>query len=293
MANFMTTPNTPPENTNGSEGLQDLLKGAATRDDSAPQSARRPRYLPPVEDESKKPKFSINIPLPSSGTDTYGQSAQVQDSLFAFEGRMGRLSYQAGVMLLAVFTLFGLFVGGKILGMFISVIIVLIAFIVFYIILTKRRLHDLNLTGWLMLLPLGASLVAASMKMVGISFAPTIAAVISFLFTFGLILAPGTAGDNNYGPVRYTSTAEKIIGWVCLTILALSYLYNFSHRHSSTYTAAQTSASASSSDISADLTSQMTPEQKAQFEANLQAMTPEQRAQFLETMEKIRAMQQK
>jgi Spy/CpxP family protein refolding chaperone len=37
----------------------------------------------------------------------------------------------------------------------------------------------------------------------------------------------------------------------------------------------------------------MTPEQKAQFEANMQAMTPEQRAQFLETMEKIRAMQQK
>lgn len=289
----MTTPNTPPENANESERLQDLLKGAATSDGAVPPSGRRPRYLPPIEDDSKKPRFSINIPLPSSGSNTYGQSDEVQDSLFAFEGRMGRLSYQAGIMLLGVFAMLGLFIGSKILGMFFSAIIVIIALLVFYIMLTKRRLHDLNLTGWLMLLPMGATLAAASMQMVGISFAPTIAAAISFVFTFGLILAPGTAGDNNYGPVRYTSTAEKIIGWVCLVLVAIGYIGGYSQRHSKTYAPAQTSASATSSDISAAITSKMTPEQKAQFEANMQAMTPEQRAQFLETMEKIRAMQQK
>lgn len=82
-----------------------------------------------------------------------------------------------------------------------------IAFIASFIIIFIRRLHDLNKTGWFVLL----------------IFIP----IVGIIFSIYALVARGSTTANNYGPFRPTEQAEKFLGYLYLIfagIFLVSYL---------------------------------------------------------------------
>ena len=77
----------------------------------------------------------------------------------------------------------------------------------FQIVFLIRRLHDLNKTGWLSLLLL--------------------VPLIQLLFTFYVLLAPGTPYRNDYGDIRPSTTWEKLLAWIVIILSILMLLFIF------------------------------------------------------------------
>ena len=80
------------------------------------------------------------------------------------------------------------------------------------LVLSIRRLHDINLSGWWML----------------VGFIP----VINFLFFLYISVMPGTATVNRFGPPRPTQSWEKVLGWIyvglnILTIVGYALIVPF------------------------------------------------------------------
>ena len=78
----------------------------------------------------------------------------------------------------------------------------LVFYIYFYIVITARRLHDLDKSGWMMLLML--------------------LPLINVFFILYLLLASGTAGFNRYGAPRPALFWEKLLAWLMIILTALS-----------------------------------------------------------------------
>lgn len=72
------------------------------------------------------------------------------------------------------------------------------------IVLVVRRLHDLNKSGWMGLLLL--------------------IPIVQFFFMIYLLLASGTAGTNQYGPVRPSTFIEKLMAWLILVAILISLI---------------------------------------------------------------------
>ncbi|MBF7682189.1 DUF805 domain-containing protein [Acinetobacter sp. B5B] len=146
-------------------------------------------------------------------------------SIFSADGRLGRLSYAAwlflvvflpvmiGVAIYVVYLLsFGVdpahtqFDTSNTFAVVSIVVIGLITLAIMYmnVILSIKRLHDLDKVGWIFLL----------------NFVP----VVGFFFTFYLMYAKGTNDQNTYGSVRKTQTWEKILGWPMLLLPLWSLL---------------------------------------------------------------------
>lgn len=129
---------------------------------------------------------------PSSNVSQTQDSQPYQPKIFSAQGRIGRLRYLAyGVIsylvMIPFFALAGFLaamlkgdssefslVGLSILGL------VYVGLLVFMFILAKRRLNDLNQSGWLSLLLL--------------------IPLVNFIIGLWLIFAPGKKQANNYGP---------------------------------------------------------------------------------------------
>ena len=149
------------------------------------------------------------------------------ESPLSANGRFGRLSYFGwncllGLVLIAAILVFALVIGGAsaILGSstgstestlsslgFFSIILFLILYVViiyFTTVFSIRRLHDLNLTGWLCLL----------------LFVP----LINFFFMFYLWVAPGTRGQNDFGLPHETKGWEKILGWINILLMPIFFI---------------------------------------------------------------------
>lgn len=161
-------------------------------------------------------------------TQNISQNSQssFNDSPYSAKGRFGRLSYLAWLFItsvlyssaLMIVLLLGMITiathGTSItsIGEFLSTalgimttlffIIVMIGAVVLSLIVCIRRLHDLNKSGWLCLIFL--------------------IPIINVIFGLYLMLAPGTKGENNYGPVRITEQTEKLIGILYCILLASS-----------------------------------------------------------------------
>ena len=135
---------------------------------------------------------------PSADTDLVTNSAAdtYEPKVFALKGRIGRLRYLAyswlyGFILVCAWfplvLLFGISILGfgslnPDLGVILGLLVVAAAYIISisaFAILAIRRLHDLNKTGWLLL----------------VFFIP----FINMIFALYLIFAPGTKGTNDYG----------------------------------------------------------------------------------------------
>ena len=81
-------------------------------------------------------------------------------------------------------------------------LVLVVSYLYFSLLIAVRRLHDLNKSGWLILL----------------FFVP----VIQFFFILYLLIAPGTRGNNSYGMPRTTALWEKILAWLVILLTVLS-----------------------------------------------------------------------
>ena len=142
---------------------------------------------------------------PDASLDT-GQEELYQPKIFSFQGRIGRMRYLAygiGVNLLLMLVMLPLagataFMGGDpgssiigILGIGIFYVLTIVISVMF----AKRRLNDLNRSGWWFLL--------------------FIVPLVNLLLAIYLIFFPGTNGSNNFGPApEANSVGVLILGWL-------------------------------------------------------------------------------
>lgn len=153
---------------------------------------------------------------PDASLDAGRDEASYQPKIFSFRGRMGRmryLAYNAGanlVMLAALVPLSGGMAGlaavpdlGSVFGMI--YIVANIAGFIIAIMWGKRRLNDLNRTGWLMFL--------------------LIVPLVNLLLIIYLICFSGSEGSNNYGPPAVANTlGVKILGSLLIIMFALGFI---------------------------------------------------------------------
>ena len=156
---------------------------------------------------------------PDAVLDSGAGNELYEPSIFSFNGRIGRLRYLAYglgvnfVLMLVMIPLMGAtaFVGGA-SGPESMGALSMIAMAVFYIVtivvsvmFAKRRLNDLNRSGWWMLL--------------------FIVPIVNFLLALYLIFFPGTDGDNNYGPAPVAnSIGVLILGWLFPVLFVVGML---------------------------------------------------------------------
>lgn len=75
---------------------------------------------------------------------------------------------------------------------------IMLVYLYFGIVITVRRLHDLDRSGWWMLL----------------FFVP----LINLFVWIYILLFPGTRGSNQYGPIRTSPVWEKIVAWLVIIL---------------------------------------------------------------------------
>jgi len=154
--------------------------------------------------------------VPDASLDTGHDEESYQPKIFSFSGRIGRmryLAYNVGanlVMLAALVPLSGGMAGLAAMPDFGSTfgIIYIVANIVGFVIAImwgKRRLNDLNRTGWLMFL--------------------LIVPLVNLIFIIYLICFRGSEGPNNHGPSPVANTiGVKILGSLLIIMFALGII---------------------------------------------------------------------
>lgn len=142
---------------------------------------------------------------PDAALDT-GQDVLYQPKIFSFSGRIGRMRYLAygiglNILLMAAMIPLGgmtATMGGEagmsMLGM-VMVGLFYIATIAISIMFAKRRLNDLNRSGWWFLLFL--------------------VPIVNLLMAIYMVFFPGSDGDNKFGPAPTSnSVGVLILGWM-------------------------------------------------------------------------------
>ncbi|MFC6053358.1 hypothetical protein A6M14_12025 [Acinetobacter sp. Ac_877] len=150
--------------------------------------------------------------------------AQPPDNPLSLSGRFGRLSYIAWYGFLNLIAFFAVIALSLTLGIFnlstqsldshfidtltglggLGFLIISILYIYFNIVIQIRRFHDMNHSGWLILL--------------------LILPLVNLFVFFYLLLGSGTQGPNQYGPQRISAVWEKILAWLMIIVTILSVL---------------------------------------------------------------------
>ena len=143
-----------------------------------------------------------------------GQDELYTPRILSFNGRIGRLRYLAyGIganflLMLVMVPLVGAsaLMGGTPEGMsavgMAALAVFYVATIVISVMFAKRRLNDLNRSGWWILLLL--------------------VPLVNFILAIYLLFFPGTEGANNFGPAPAPNTAGvKIIFWLLIALFVL------------------------------------------------------------------------
>jgi uncharacterized membrane protein YhaH (DUF805 family) len=146
------------------------------------------------------------------------------DHPLSMRGRFGRLSFIAWSAFLYFIFLFGSIALGISIDIVnissysmdpdwlislqgltsIGVLIMVLAYVYFALVVTVRRLHDMDRSGWwalLLLLPL-----------------------INIFVWLYIVFGSGDRGINQYGPARITLLWEKILAWMMILLTLLSLL---------------------------------------------------------------------
>lgn len=166
--------------------------------------------------------MSDNTPYPSTQADPAKTFVAVyQPKFFSTTGRIGRLRYliyQLGVYILTtVFLLlsipFGFLIKGSpnieiIIKLYLAICMIIM--LVFSFIFMKRRLNDLNHSGWFSLL--------------------TIIPFINSLLWIYLLFFPGIQGENHYGiePADNPTTLAWT-AFILVIIIGLAFAFSFPH----------------------------------------------------------------
>ena len=149
---------------------------------------------------------------------------QIQDNPLSLNGRFGRLSYIAWYGFLNLITVFAVIALSLALGIFnlstqsldshfidtltglggLGFLIISVLYFYFNLVIQVRRFHDMNHSGWLILL--------------------FILPLVNIFVFFYLLLGSGTQGINHYGPQRISAIWEKILAWFMIVISILSIL---------------------------------------------------------------------
>ena len=166
----------------------------------------------------------MNSPESSNFFSRQPVPAPTPDKPLSIQGRFGRLSYIAwygflqlifvfasaawtmtlGIVNLSTFSLESDFVNTIAgFGGF-GFLVISVLYVYFNIVINARRFHDMNRSGWWMLL----------------FFIPPI----NFIVLLYLLLGSGTNGQNNYGAKRQNATWEKILAWFIIILILLSFL---------------------------------------------------------------------
>ena len=145
---------------------------------------------------------------------------------FDASSRIGRLRYFAYGMGAFLLVLPVLVVAGVLFGLkmaFLAAALALVAYIFIIImgfVFGVRRLHDLGWSGWWMLIA-GVSLACSLLNIAGVLGGPLVAAVTlgACIFYLVLLFAPGTQGDNRFGPPPPANSGWVIAGaWSFLIV---------------------------------------------------------------------------
>ncbi|MGA9699967.1 DUF805 domain-containing protein [Acinetobacter sp. ANC 3781] len=83
-------------------------------------------------------------------------------------------------------------------------VVILVLYLYFLMVISIRRLHDMNRSGWLILLFL--------------------IPLLNIFMGLYLLLGSGSKGVNNYGLPRATPVWEKILAWLMIIITVLSFM---------------------------------------------------------------------
>lgn len=83
-------------------------------------------------------------------------------------------------------------------------VVILVLYLYFLMVISIRRLHDMNRSGWLILLFL--------------------IPLLNIFMGLYLLLGSGSKGVNNYGLPRATLVWEKILAWLMIIITVLSFM---------------------------------------------------------------------
>lgn len=129
-------------------------------------------------------------PYQAPASNIMQETSTYTPQFFAFSGRIGRLRYLAYSMFTFLFLIAFVIVGGAVMGFdsdgangspSILMAIVYVPVVVYAVVLCRRRLNDMNHSGWFSLL----------------YFIP----LANMIFTLWLVFGRGTATENRFGPV--------------------------------------------------------------------------------------------
>ena len=154
--------------------------------------------------------MAADNPYSAPGADLdHGHNELYSPSILSFNGRIGRLRYLAysiGTSFLLMLALMPLVGASALMGAGVDssamgaigmllVMVIYIAMLVFSVMFAKRRLNDLNRSGWWFLL--------------------FIVPIVNLLLTIYLVFFPGTDGSNSFGPApQANSLGVLILGWM-------------------------------------------------------------------------------
>ena len=146
------------------------------------------------------------------------------DNPLSLQGRFGRLSSIGWYAFVHLITFFASIALSLTVGIFnlntlsmdhqfvntltgiagLGFVVIVLLYLYFLMVITVRRLHDMNRSGWFILL--------------------FMLPLLNILLGMYLLLGSGTAGINNYGLPRETPVWEKILAWLMIILMLLSFL---------------------------------------------------------------------
>jgi uncharacterized membrane protein YhaH (DUF805 family) len=150
-------------------------------------------------------------------SDTNSDNTSYQPQFFSVRGRIGRLRFLSYSWLSMICMTFisGIFFGvlmamlmrtqtmnSAIMG--VLPLVIYLPGLLVSLVFTKRRLNDLNLSGWIGVLAL-------------IPF-------LNLIFGLYLLFAPGTSDNNRYGPVPTKNSVLVVIGSILFPLLIISII---------------------------------------------------------------------
>jgi uncharacterized membrane protein YhaH (DUF805 family) len=169
---------------------------------------------------------------PDAALDTGFDAATYDPSFFSFRGRIGRMRYIAYMFACYLVAIVSILVATAISGaaagitggdfssfpipLMILLGVIYLAIIVFWAIFGKRRLNDLNRSGWWLLLFFAPGILSAIHPIL------SVLVILTLALTVYMVFFPGSEDPNNYGPPPSpNSVGVLVLAWLGIVFMLL------------------------------------------------------------------------